>query len=258
MNQRETVLLTGASAGIGRELAYLFARDGSNLILVARRKERLEALAAELSQQYRVEVLPLPADLSKPEAPEHIFRTLQEQGKEVDVLVNNAGFGLRGAFHELDLDRQLAMIQVNVMALTHLTGLFLPEMLKRGRGGVLNVASTAAFQPGPYMAVYYATKAYVLSFTEALHEELRGSGLTVTCLAPGATQTEFAHVAHMEQTMLFKMRPMDARTVAMAGYKGFRKGKRLVIPGFRNKLGVFLVRLTPRSVILKVVKRLQS
>ncbi len=257
MNEKETVLITGASSGIGRELAFLFARDGSHLVLVARRKERLEAVASELKQQYGVQALILPADLSQREAPQQIARTLEEQGVEIDVLVNNAGFGLRGAFVDLELERQLQMIRVNVTALTHLTGLFLPGMFRRGRGGVLNVASTAAFQPGPYMAVYYATKAYVLSFTEALHEELQGTGIQVTCLAPGATRTEFARVAHMESTLLFKLRPMDAGAVAEAGYRGFRAGKRLVIPGFRNKLGAFLVRFTPRGLILKVVKQLQ-
>ena len=169
---RETVLITGASSGIGLELARLFAKDGANLILVARRQELLDALAAELREQHRVEVRVLIADLSRADAPDEIVRTLTEWAMEIDVLVNNAGFGARGSFTELDLNRQMDMVRVNVNAPTHLARLLLPGMISRRRGGILNVASMAGFQPGPYMAIYYATKAYLLSFSEALAEEV--------------------------------------------------------------------------------------
>jgi uncharacterized protein len=177
---------------------------------------------------------------------------------QIDVLVNNAGFGLHGSFAELPLDRQLQMIQLNITALTDLTRRFLPGMLQRGRGGVLNVASTAGFQPGPLMAVYYATKAYVLSFSEALAEEVAGTALRISCLAPGATATEFADVAGMQKTRLFRAGAMNAVEVARAGYDGWQRGKVLVIPGVTNRLGAFSVRLAPRAMVRKIVKGLNS
>jgi uncharacterized protein len=254
----ETVLITGASSGIGLELAKLFAADKSNLVLVARNQGTLDKLAEELRRDHGVEVLVLAKDLSNPSAPQNIFAQLTAQGIAVDVVVNNAGFGARGTVASLPIQRQLDMIQVNVTALMHLTRLFLPGMIERRRGGILNVGSTAAFQPGPIMAVYFATKAFVLSFTEALAEEVLGTGIKVTCLAPGPTATNFAAVAHDENTLLFRLGTMDARSVANLGYRGFRGGKVLVVPGVRNKLGVFSVRLGPRSVVRKIVKRLQS
>ena len=254
----ETVLITGASAGIGSELARLFAADKHRLILVARRQEKLALLAEELQRSYGVEVTVLPHDLSDPAAPQTIFDHLKENNLAVDVLVNNAGFGAVGSVAHLSLERQLSMIQVNVMALTHLTRLFLPAMIERQRGGILNVASTAAFQPGPNMAVYYATKAYVLSFSEALAEELHDTGLPVTCLAPGPTATEFGAVSGMNESLVFRLGVMDARAVALAGYRGFRQRKALVVPGPLNRLGAFSVRLAPRSLVRKLVKRLQG
>lgn len=253
---KETVLVTGASAGIGRELARLFAADGSDVVLVARRRELLEQLAAEITQTHGVQAQILCADLSDPGAPETLAEQLTRSNVTVDVLVNNAGFGAVGAFAQQPVQQQLRMIQVNLTALTHLARLFLPPMIERGRGGLLNVGSTAGFQAGPGMAIYYATKAFVLSLTEALAEETAGTGVRVTCLAPGPTKTEFAAEARMQSALLFHLGPMSATAVARTGYRGFRKGKLIVIPGLGNRLGAFLVRLVPRAVARKVAARL--
>jgi uncharacterized protein len=253
----ETVLITGASSGIGMELARLFAADKSHLVLLARSQDKLEALAQELRRN-DVQVLVLPKDLTRSSAPQEIFDHLTSQGVRVDIVVNNAGFGALGSVANLPIERQLDMIQVNVTALTNLTRLFLPGMIERGRGGVLNVGSTAGFQPGPNMAVYYATKAYVLSFTEALAEELVGSGVKAVCLAPGPTATRFGANSGMEKSIIFKLGQMDARTVAETGYRGFRRGRVIVVPGWKNKLGAFAVRLGPRFVVRRLVKRLQG
>lgn len=254
----ETVLITGASSGIGRELAGLFARDRSDLVLVARREDRLIELAEMLRSEFGVDVFVLPVDLSKKTAPKQVFSRLRKEKIEIDVLVNNAGFGSRGSVVELDTDLQVDMVQVNVGALTHLTRLFLPGMLQRGRGGILNVGSLAGFQPGPNLAVYYATKAYVLSFTEALSEEITDPNIKITCLAPGPVRTEFGSKSKLDDSLLFKLSLMDAEPVAKAGYEGFRKGKVIVIPGIKQKLTPFLVRLLPRSIVRKIVKSLQS
>lgn len=254
----ETVVITGASSGIGLELAKLFAADKHNLVLVARNQGALEKLAEELRREHGVEVVVLPKDLANPSTPQGIFDHLVAAGITVDVVVNNAGFGAVGALAALPTQRQLDMIQVNVSALTHLTRLFLPGMIERGRGGILNVGSTAGFQPGPNMAVYYATKAYVLSFTEALAEELCGTKVKVTCLAPGPTATGFAAIAHEEDTLLFRFGLMDAKHVARLGYRGFCHGKVLVVPGAINKLVAFAVRLSPRILVRKLVKLLQT
>lgn len=253
---RETALITGASSGIGLELARCFATDGVDLVLVARREKALNQLARELGDAHGITAYVVPQDLADPEGPQAIFDRLDADGVAVDVLVNNAGFGARGTVAELDLERQLDMIRVNVTALTHLTRLFLPDMLSRGHGGVLNVASTAAFQPGPNMTVYYATKAFVLSFTEGLAEEVRNAGLTATCLAPGPTETPFADRAEMRGSMLFKLGTMDVADVARAGYDGFRDNRVLVVPGLTNKLGVLGVRFTPRALTRKLVRAL--
>lgn len=253
----ETALVTGASGGIGLELTRLFAADHSNVVLVARSQDKLELLAEELRRD-GVKVSVLPTDLADPAAPQAIFDQLTGHGITVDVVVNNAGFGAMGTVADLPLGRQLQMIQVNVAALTHLTRLFLPGMIERKRGGILNVGSTAGFQPGPNMAVYYAGKAFVLSFTEALAEELIGKGIQVTCLAPGATATGFQATARLEDALLFRLGTMDAKTVAQLGYRGFRRGRVIVIPGFKNKLGAFAVRLVPRVFVRKLVKRLQG
>jgi hypothetical protein len=252
----ETVLVTGASSGIGGALARLFAAGGARLVLVARSREKLEQLAAELRQGQGVESRVMVRDLADPAAPAAICDELQSAGVEVDVLVNNAGFGATGPFAEIPLARQLDMLQVDLVALTHLTRLLLPPMIQRHRGGVLNVASTAAFQPGPNMAVYFAAKAYVLSLSEALFEELASAGVVVTCLAPGPTATGFFRAANMERARLARMGLADVDAVARAGYRGFRRGKRLVVPGFRNRLTAACARLAPRGLVLRIAKLL--
>jgi short-subunit dehydrogenase len=256
---RPTALITGASSGIGLELSRLFAADGHRLVLVARDRGRLESLAGELRSRFGVESLILPRDLADPGAPASIFEELARAGVTVEVLVNNAGCGLLGRFWEGDPARELAMIQVNVAALTHLTRLALPSMVARREGKVLNVASTAAFQPGPLMAVYYATKAYVLSFSEALSKELSGRGVTVTALCPGPTETGFQKAAGMERSRLFRRGlVMDAAAVARAGYRGLLRGKRVVVPGFKNRCMAQAASWAPRPLVLWVSKRLQE
>jgi short-subunit dehydrogenase len=251
----ETVLITGASSGIGLELARCFAADQSNLIFVARNTAAMDQLAAELRSKYSIEVHVFTADLSQPDSPQQIFDQAGRAGVTVDVLVNNAGFGLHGRFAGLPLDRQTAMIQVNIASLVKLTGLFLPGMIQRRRGGILNVGSVAGFLPGPDMAVYYATKAFVLSFTEALHEELRDSGVTTTVLCPGPTQTNFSLTARGYHTREMQAAKMSAAEVAQAGHRAFRQGRCVDIPGLKNRLMTQLIRMIPRSIIRRSVAR---
>jgi short-subunit dehydrogenase len=254
---RENVLVTGASSGIGWELAKLFAADGSRVVLVARRMERLEALATEIREKGG-EAIPLTYDLLDPAAPQQLFDDLAAKKIDVDVLVNNAGFGGAGKIATLPLDRQLGMIQLNVAALTHLTRLFAPKMIERRRGGILNVGSIAGFQSGANQAVYCATKAYVLSFTEALAVEFAGTGVTVTLLAPGLTDTEFVGVAKLKDSLLVRLGTMDAGTVARVGHRAFRRGKIVAIPGLLNKLTVFFSTTMPRAWVRKVAGKLQA
>ncbi|HKH81505.1 MAG TPA: SDR family oxidoreductase [Methylovirgula sp.] len=254
---RQTALVTGASSGIGLELCRGLAERGFDLILVARNEARLTALSEEVSTQHAVTAKPLVFDLAEPGAPQQIYDKLKTQGTRIDVLVNNAGFGAHGAFAALPLQRQLEMIAVNITALTALTRLFLPDMLERRQGKILNLASMTAFQPGPNMAVYYASKSYVLSLSEALAEELVGTGVSVTCLCPGATKTGFAATAEMEGSLIFRIAPMDARSVARQGIAAMLAGKRLLVPGVLNRMMVFSVRLAPRALVPKIVKQLQ-
>jgi hypothetical protein len=255
-----TALITGASSGIGLELAKLFARDGYDLVLVARRRERLEALGDDLARQHGIRFRAIRADLADPATPAEIERQLAAASVAVDVLVNNAGFGELGPFAKTDLETERRMVQVNVTALTALTKLFLPGMLARRRGRILNVASTAGFAPGPLMSVYYATKAYVISLSEALAEELRGSGVSVTVLCPGPTLTEFQAVAHIESTRLFRMPGivMNVEAVAKAGYVGLMRGRRMVVPGLLNRALPLLIRFSPRGLVVRVARLFQE
>jgi uncharacterized protein len=257
----KTALVTGASSGIGYELAKCFARDKTNLVLVARDEARLNQIAAELQTSTGVSVKVIKADLSHSTAPAEIFRETLRAEIAVDYLVNNAGFGLGGFFHDTDLQSELDMIQVNVVSLVYLTKVYLQGMRNRGSGGILNVASTAAFQPGPLMSIYYSTKAFVLSFTEAIANELQGSGITATALCPGPTATDFQRRASIEGVRLFKSKllaSMTASEVAEIGYRGFLAGKVLVIPGLMNKIGVQSVRLSPRAMVRQVTRKLQE
>lgn len=253
----ETVLITGASAGIGTELARLFARDGARLVLVARRLERLEVVAGELRDAHGTDVDVIGLDLGRPGAADELVAELERRGLTVDVLVNNAGFGDRGRFVEQEPARLRSMIDLNVTELVALTRALLPGMVARGRGGVLNVASTAAFQAGPYMSVYYATKAFVLSFTEGLAVELDGTGVHATCVCPGATRTEFAEVAGLAGSKLFELSAMDAEPVAASAYRGFRRGRTIHVTGITNWLGTLGAHVSPRALTRRLVAKLQ-
>ena len=257
--KRQTALITGGSGGIGLEIAKVLARKGFDLALVARNRDALEAAASQIEGKYDVNAHVFAADLRRREAPKDIFDFLRVESIPIEILVNNAGFGLGGEFADTDMTRELEMIQVNIAALTHLTKLFLPPMIKAKSGRILNLASTAAFQPGPLMAVYYATKAYVLSFSEALAEELRDSGVTVTALCPGATRTDFASTAHVTQSRLFTLFGIDdAAGVAEYGVTAMMHGRRVAIPGFKNKLVAQAHRFSPRLVTTKVARILQE
>jgi uncharacterized protein len=254
----KTALVTGASVGIGRDLAFLFARDGHDLVLTARNEGRLQELAGTLREQFKVDVEVIAKDLSVPAAPQEIFDALKEKFIRVDYLVNNAGFGTHGQFVQSDLKEQLSMLQVNIVSLTHLTRLFLPLMLERGSSRIMNVASVAAFFPGPLMAAYYASKAYVLSFSEALDHEVRRKGVSVTALCPGPTITEFQKRAGIAESRLFSMGVMTSAAVAEIGYRGMMRGKRLVVTGAGNKLVTFASRLAPRTFMASMTKKLNQ
>ncbi len=245
-------LVTGASGGIGLEFATLLARAGYDLVLVARSGEKLQAIAIDLKNRFGINAEPLAMDLASASAPRELFA----QVPSCDVLINNAGFANNGKFAALPERDVLDEIQVNVLALTHLTRLYLPGMLDRRDGKILNMASTAAFVPGPNMAVYYATKAFVLSFSEALSYEVRGTGVTVTVLCPGATDTGFQKRANVESTMLFKLGMADAARVAKAGFDGMMRGKPVVVPGIMNKLIAFSPRISPRRLLVAISAKL--
>jgi short-subunit dehydrogenase len=254
----KTALITGASSGIGLELAHLFARDGYRLVLVARNRSILRQLGDDLQSRYSITVRIEPKDLAHPATPAELYQELQESGILLDVLVNNAGFGGAGNFVSTDWNHEAEMMQVNMVALTHLTKLFLPQIRAR-EGMIMNVASTAAFQPGPFMAVYYASKAYVLSFTEALAEELRGTGVKVSCLCPGPVKTNFQKRAYITDIPLANSPLLvDVREVARIGYDGLKQGKRVVIPGWKNRVGVELLRISPRELVTKIVRKVQE
>lgn len=247
-----TVLITGASGGIGYELAKLFARDHHNLVLVARSADKLAQVATELRAS-GVAVKTIALDLAEPPAPKFLFDQLQGEGAAIDILINNAGFGAFGDFAHMPEEQIFGQINLNITALTCLTRLFLPAMLARRSGRIMNVASTAGFQPGPLMAVYYATKAFVISFSEALADELRESGITVTCFCPGATHTGFAKRAGNDKSRLFKqLGAMSAEKVALDGYHALMAGRTLAISGFRNWLVAESIRFAPRKLVTAI------
>lgn len=251
---RGAALITGASAGLGAELANLCAAGGYDVVLVARGAARLAELADSLARTYGVAARPVAADLADPAAPAEIFA--QVGGAPLDILINNAGFGVRGAYAETDWGTEARLLQVNVVALAHLTKLFLPGMLRRRAGRILNVASTAAYVPGPFMAMYYASKAFVLSFSEALANEVRGTGVSVTALCPGPTRTEFAQAAGIADSRLFHGPTMGAAEVAREGYWAMMAGKPSVIAGARNRWMMRGARLVPRDWLAGITRQL--
>ncbi len=258
-SQATMALVTGATTGIGYEFCRLLGGEGYHLIIVARDSQRLEQRKEELERRFAITVHPIALDLSRPEAVDVLLAQIGSDVSRIEILINNAGFGKRGAFWEMDPLFQVQMIQVNVTALADLTRRLLPFMLKQGKGWILNVASTAAFSPGPYMAVYYATKAFVVSFSEALYEELKGTGITVSALCPGPTRTEFQHRAGLDSEKPFPLLPMmSAEAVARAGYRGLIRGRRIIIPGWLNKISVFSTRLLPREVTSRMIKWAQA
>jgi short-subunit dehydrogenase len=251
-------LVTGASSGIGAELARVFAARGHHLVLTARRQDKLETLARELEKAHRGRVEVVVADLGDPAGADTLMQEVESRGVVLTNLVNNAGFGLRGPFAEQPLDELMGMIALNITALTRLSRMALPGMIARGEGGILNVASTAAFQAGPNLALYYATKAFVLSLSEALHEEAKPHGVRVTALCPGPTHSEFAARAKMDDLQMFRRAAMSARAVAEAGVDGFSAGHAVVVPGAANAIGANLARILPRSLTRKLAGRLQA
>lgn len=255
---RTSAIVTGASSGIGRALALLIAERGFDLVLVGRDRERLETLAQVIKDRYGRESTILPIDLAKQTGAQKVYEQCSRRSITPEIVVNNAGAGLFGSFADLGTDEQLGMIQLNITALTHLTRLFLPEMIRRRKGFILNVASTAAFQPGPLMAGYYASKSYVVSLTIALAQELRGSGVFVSVLCPGPTRTEFHARAGMKHTRVGTMAFMSADDVAKAGITQMLQHKTVIIPGFLNKVAAIGVRLLPMGLAARLVERLHQ
>ena len=253
MKMTETVLITGATNGIGLELAKIFAKKKYNLVLVARNEKRLLKMKQSFEKKYNIEVMVLSKDLTKEKAVEEIYDAVINKQKHIDILINNAGFGDFGLFHEADWEKLNHMITLNVTALMHMTKLFIDGMIEKGHGKILNVASTAAFQPGPFMAVYFATKACVLSFSEAIAKELEGTGVTVTALCPGPTSTGFEKAAACEKSKIFHFQPpADADKVARYAYRSLMKGKVIAVHGLRNLAVIEAIRVAPRSVVRKM------
>jgi uncharacterized protein len=254
----KTALITGASGGIGAELARVHASKGGDLVLVARTVKKLDEFREELIRKHKIKVHIIVKDLAEKDSVRELYDEVLAKGLEINFLINNAGFGDFGFFSDTDWRKQEKMINLNVTALTHLTRLFIPDMIRRGEGKILNVASTAAFQPGPTMSVYFATKAYVLSFSQAINNELRGHGITVTALCPGSTESDF-HVVTMGDPGLVKERKMDsAIDVAEFGYRSMIKGKPVAIYGFKNVLMANAVRFFPREFIVSMARRIQE
>ncbi|MDQ1296687.1 MAG: family oxidoreductase [Bacteroidota bacterium] len=254
----KTALITGASNGIGFELARIHASQGDNLVVVSRNKCKLEELKTDLEKQYLIKVYIIEKDLSLKDSAIDVYNEVKKNGITVQYLINNAGFGDFGLFAESDWDKQERMISLNITALVQLTRLFLPDMIERGGGKILNVASTAAFQPGPTMSVYFASKAFVLSFSEAINNELRDKGITVTALCPGPTDTAFHGMAVDIPDLVTGRQLSPAKEVADYGYRAMMKGKPVAIPGFRNSLMANAVRFFPRGFIVKMVRKIQE
>ncbi len=257
----ETTLITGASAGIGLELSKIFAQHHHNLVLVARREERLLELKEELEESFQINVSVISLDLTMSDAPKQLYDELKRHKTDIDILVNNAGFGLQGSFVKTDPGTERNMIELNIQALTELTKLFLRDMVARHAGKILNVASTASFLPGPYMSVYYASKAYVLSFSKALAYETRKDGVTISALCPGPTNTEFQEQAGIAHSNIFsgKMLPVTTpEEVAKAGYRGLMKGKMVIIPGLMNKIGAYSSNFSPSFITNRVVEKMHK
>jgi len=251
-------LITGASGGIGLELARIHASKGDDLVLVARNGNRLAEIKSELESKFSISVRFLVRDLSVRYAAKKVFDEVSHHNIEIDYLINNAGFGDFGLFAECDWEKQEQMINLNIMALAHLTRLFLPGMISRGGGKILNVSSLAAFTPGPTMSVYFATKVFVLSFSEALNNELKEKGITVTALCPGSTESKFHEVALGDPKLVRERKMMSAQKVAEIGYNAMMKGNPVVIPGFKNSLLVFASRFVPRGVVVKQTRKMQE
>lgn len=255
-SESSTCLITGASSGIGLEIARVLAARGWGVTLTARRKDRLEELARELSSNHGVDADTVACDLSNAAARRRMVQTVERRGRDVEVLVNNAGFGSAGRFQELDPEEEVRMVRTNVEAIVDLCGHFVPRMVERGHGGVLNVASVAAFQPVPRQSTYAATKAFVLSFSEGLHTDLRGTGVTATALCPGPTKTEFADVAGIDENLMeIPGLVYSAEQMARAGVSALERGRRTVVPGPTNLIGAVAGRVSPRAVVLEVLDR---
>ncbi|HRI01448.1 MAG TPA: SDR family oxidoreductase [Saprospiraceae bacterium] len=254
-----TALITGASSGIGLELAKVHASKGGDLVLVARNKSKLDELKTEIEKQYKVSVYAIGKDLSAKNSAQEVYEETINQRIQIDYLINNAGFGDYGMFTDTDWNKEEQMINLNITTLTQFTKLFLREMGKRGNGKIMNVASTAAFQSGPTMAVYFATKAYVLSFSEAVNNEVCDQGITITTLCPGATESGFQAAAAMEESNLVKGKKLPtSKEVAEYGYTSMLKGKTVAIHGFMNWILANSVRFTPRALVVKITRKLQD
>lgn len=247
-------LITGATSGIGLSIATIHASRKGNLIIIGQNSRKLSEVKKELETRFKIHVVAFSVDLTKPESVKKIVSRVKEQNLKVKYVINNAGFGLYGMFRDTDIDRELKMIDLNVKVLTELSKAFLPEMIEEGKGYILNVGSVASFIPGPLMSVYYATKNYVLAFSEAINNELKGTGVSVTALCPGPTETNFTKTARGKKTHMLTKNLMSAEEVAVIGYEGMLKKKSVVIPGFKNKLLAFLPRILPRNNVVSIVR----
>ena len=256
----KTVLITGASSGIGYEFAKIYAKKGYNLVITARRKNNLDRIKQELESfdtLICVDIIVL--DLSKQNSAKELYEVVKQRGILIDILINNAGFGVYGNFIETDIEKEIDMIELNIKSLVVLTKLFLKDMVSRNNGTIINVASTAAFQPGPLMSVYYASKSFVLSFTEAIRNEVRDTNVNISVLCPGPTDTEFEKSASLEESSLFtKLKVMKPEKVAIIGYKGINRNKSVIIPGILNNILITFNKITPRALVINIVRKLQE